>query len=555
MNSSVRILFRGVAAMVLLLAGGLLGPATALAHAVLIDSNPKAGQMLAAAPAEVSATFNESVGPIFFKILDRTGKEVGNAGEIKLEGTRLILPLGSQLPNGTYMLTFRVISADTHAVGATFGFSIGERMADASGMMQSTPQTTTRWTWAVALNRWLLYSAMLLAAGSALFVLLIRAPVVVGIKTLKLGGIAASLAAIAYVLSIAFGGAEMVLGGAGALWSPNTWSKGLASTLMPSAAIGVPAMLLLMWGFARSAESMRSTALAVGAAAAIASFLVTGHAATASPVWLMATAVGIHLFAIAFWMGALYPLYLSAGLNSARECGALMNQFSRWAVFAVGAVVVSGATISWTQLAGLQHIVGNDYGSALIRKLILFVMVLGIAAYNKLKLTPALEREDPTAAPRIRRTIRIEYGVYVLILGVAMTMTLTPPPRALAEQGAGNANGTPMAMGGIKTTLRSANGYSVDIELSPARAGENMLMATVKDANGKVLDKISDLELVASLESAGISEIRLKGKPLGNGMWHVMISEMIIPGQWTLGIEAFTSDFDKEEFATDVEIK
>jgi copper transport protein len=542
-------------ALALTLVVGVFAPTTALAHAELTDSLPEAGQMLQSSPSEVSATFNESVEPIFFRILDKTGKEVGNPGKIGIEGTRLRLPLGDKLPNGTYVLTFRVMSSDTHAVGSSFGFSVGEQLSNASKTMQSTAQVTTRWTWAVAVNRWLLYVAMLLAAGSALFVWLINASTVIVMKTLKLGGAAAIVAAVAYVLSIGLGGAEMELAGAGALWAPIAWSRGLASTFTLSAAIGVPAMLLLRWAFARSPGAIRSTGLVVGAGAVIASFLVTGHAATASPVLLMATAVGVHLLATAFWMGAFYPLYLSTSLSSAQESGAMMNQFSRLAVLAVSAVVVSGAVISWTQLAGLQHIFGSDYGTALLGKLALFFIVLAIAAYNKIVLTPALERSETTAVTRIRRTIRIEYAVYVLILGAAMTMTLTPPPRAMAAQAAGRVNAAATAIDGIKTTVKSVNGYSVDIELTPARAGDNMLMAIVKDPNGKVLDKMADLELVATLESAGISEIRLKGKPLGNGMWHVMISEMIIPGHWTLDVEAFPSDFEKEEFVTTVDIK
>ncbi|NDB17410.1 MAG: copper resistance protein CopC [Gammaproteobacteria bacterium] len=95
------------------------------AHAVLLDSSPKPGEMLMQSPSEVVANFNEGVGPIFFKVLDVKGQPVGDPGEIRLDGTKMILPLRATLPNGTYVLTYRVISADTHPVGATFGFSIG----------------------------------------------------------------------------------------------------------------------------------------------------------------------------------------------------------------------------------------------------------------------------------------------------------------------------------------------------------------------------------------------------------------------------------------------
>jgi copper transport protein len=103
-----------------------LMPQRAWAHAVLMDSSPKAQQQLDVAPKEVAVTFNESVGPIFFRIIDKTGAEVGKPGEIRLDGTRMLMALGDSLPNGTYVMTYRVISADTHPVGATIPFSIGE---------------------------------------------------------------------------------------------------------------------------------------------------------------------------------------------------------------------------------------------------------------------------------------------------------------------------------------------------------------------------------------------------------------------------------------------
>ncbi|NDB26046.1 MAG: copper resistance protein CopC [Gammaproteobacteria bacterium] len=57
------------------------------AHAVLLDSSPKPGEMLMQSPSEVVANFNEGVGPIFFKVLDVKGQPVGDPGEIRLDGT------------------------------------------------------------------------------------------------------------------------------------------------------------------------------------------------------------------------------------------------------------------------------------------------------------------------------------------------------------------------------------------------------------------------------------------------------------------------------------
>ena len=38
-------------------------------------------------------------------------------------------------------------------------------------------------------------------------------------------------------------------------------------------------------------------------------------------------------------------------------------------------------------------------------------------------------------------------------------------------------------------------------------------------------------------------------------MWHAMVQEMIIPGQWTLGLDVFVTDYDKVEMSGPVEIR
>ena len=524
---------------------------TAFAHAVLLGSTPKAGEMLADSPKELTLNFNEEVGPIFFKVLDKTGKEVGKPGEIRPDGNNLHLPLGEALANGTYVLTYRVISADTHPVGTTFGFSVGEPMADMSQMSQSAAESSTPWTYAVAANRWVLYATMLLAAGSALFTLLIPTPAGVGAATFSLGRTSAIIASVAYLLAIGIGGAEMLMGGATALLSVDAWSRGVGSTLTPSAIIGVPAMLVLIYAFGQGADKPKTGALTVGAVAAIGSFLVTGHAATAAPVWLMATVVAIHLFGASFWFGALYPLFKTAGTTDATQAGVVMTKFSVWAMFSVGLIILSGLAISFVQVESPSKLLGNAYGAGLVRKLVLVAIILGLAAYNKLVLTPALEKGDATASHRIRRTIRIEIVVYVLILGAAMSLTLTTPPRAIMAPGAG---GMAMMNEGFKATVQ-ANGYTVDLDITPAKAGENMIMATIKDKDGQVISTLADLEITGNLPAAGISDVFVKGQNTGNGMWHFMFKEMIIPGDWKLKVDAFINDFDKVSFETTVPIK
>jgi copper transport protein len=129
-----------------LLFGTVSWSSTAHAHAVLLGSSPEADQVLETSPAEVVLNFNENVGPIFIKVLDLSGSEVGSPTDWSVKGNDVFMPLGDTLENGTYILTYRVISADTHPVGSTLVFAVGEPIQDTSdvGPSQQTELFSTR---------------------------------------------------------------------------------------------------------------------------------------------------------------------------------------------------------------------------------------------------------------------------------------------------------------------------------------------------------------------------------------------------------------------------
>ncbi|NDF83062.1 MAG: hypothetical protein EB130_07885 [Actinobacteria bacterium] len=221
-------------------------------------------------------------------------------------------------------------------------------------------------------------------------------------------------------------------------------------------------------------------------------------------------------------------------------------------------VLISGTAISLKQLGSPAKLFDNDYGTVLLTKIILVLVIIGIAAYNKINLTPRLIANDVAGVSKIRRTITLELMLYVIVLAAASALTVTTPPRALVATGEAGAAEAKMAMmsgGLVKRTLENDAGYSAEIELSPAKVGENMLMVTVKDPAGVIVQDATALEVTVALESAGISEVRLKAEAVGNGMWHVMIGETLIPGDWALTIDGYLTDYDKTSFSTTVTLK
>jgi copper transport protein len=528
---------------------GFVAPEAA-AHAVLMKSDPAANQQLDTAPRELELTFNENVGPVFFKVLDRSGTEAGQPGELRIDGNSLFLPLGETLANGTYIVTYRVISADTHPVGGSFAFAIGEPVASGADAA-AAGGTASAWVLPTFLNRVILYAGMLLAAGSALLLLIMRWPATVEPGLRRQGRIAALVATVAFVVAMGFGGADIVAGGAGALFSGAAWSAALKSTLSVSAAIGIPGALLLAWAFGQRIE----WALWTGFALLIASFLVTGHAATAAPAWLAATGVGLHLVGGAFWFAALTPLIATAKGAATPEAARVMDEFSTRALWLVGLVLLSGLLIAWIQVRSPANLATTDYGQLLLVKLGLVVVILAMAAWNKTRLTPALARGDAGAAGRMARSIRIESILMLLAVAAAASLTLPTPPRALGEQAAMAAGGGAMAGdgAGFRETWTSGD-YSVEVEVTPARTGENMVMLRFKDAAGApVAMQRASIDL--SLPAAQIEGVTTVGEAMPPDMYHFMISELIIPGDWAFAVSAFVSDFDRLSFEGTVPVK
>ena len=536
-----------LAAAVLALGLGFAAPRAA-AHAVLMKANPAADQQLDVAPRELELAFNENVGPVFFKLLDRAGKEVGQPGEVRLDGNSLFLPLGETLGNGTYIVTYRVISADTHPVGGSFAFAIGEPVASGADAAASGGAASA-WVLPTYLNRVVLYASVLLAAGSALLLLIMTWPASVEPGLRRQGRIAALVAILAYGVSMAVGGADIVAGGPGALFSGAAWSAAMKSTLSLSAAIGIPGALLAAWAFSRRIE----WALWTGFALLVASFLVTGHAATAVPVWLAATNVGLHLVGGAFWFAAFAPLIATSKVSTGPEAGRVMDQFSSRAVWLVGLVLLSGLVISWIQVRSPANLPGTDYGQRLLVKLGLVAAILAIAFWNKSTLTPALRNAGDGAGARMARSIRIESVVMLLVVAAAASLTLPTPPRALGEQAAMAAGGAMPAGAGFKETWTSGD-YRVEVEVTPARTGENMVMLRFKDAAGAPVT-MQRASLDMALPAAQVEGITKDGEAMPPDMYHFMISELIIPGDWQFMVSAFVSDFDKVNFEGTVPVK
>jgi putative copper resistance protein D len=155
------------------------------------------------------------------------------------------------------------------------------------------------------------------------------------------------------------------------------------------------------------------------------SFTFVGHS-LGDPRWLLATLLAAHLLAVAFWVGALVPLHRVALHPSGAP---LLRRFGDVASLVVLALATAGLGFAWLMTGSLEALIASAYGSTLLLKLTAVSALMLLAARNKWQLVPALASGVPTAAPDLRRAIRLEAAVALLILMTTATLTsITTPP-------------------------------------------------------------------------------------------------------------------------------
>ncbi|MBX7197966.1 MAG: CopD family protein [Rhodospirillaceae bacterium] len=284
----------------------------------------------------------------------------------------------------------------------------------------------TGWALAAAINQWLLYGAALLATGSGLFGLWVRTPPPAQDLIRVVGRCAGVVAALCYLLAVGLIGASLLESGP---FTARAWEIGLSTTLKDSAGFGVPAMVILLLGFARPVARQR-VIVPAGAILCVLSFLVTGHPVVAAPRWVSAPAYALHILGAAFWLGALAPLVRCLKVLAPAEAWAVVAAFSMRAVYAVGAIVASGLVLAVMHVGSWDALLTTDYGLRLAVKVALAALVIALAVYNKIVLTPALAEGNVPASRHLRTSIAAEFVLLILIVGAAVVLSLAPPPAA-----------------------------------------------------------------------------------------------------------------------------
>jgi methionine-rich copper-binding protein CopC len=104
----------------------LLATGEATAHAMLDHAEPRVGNKVATVPREVTLWFTQKLEPAFsaITVTNSAGQRV-DTGKTRVSGSQMsvsLRPGGS----GTYHVTWRVLSVDSHTTDGSFSFQVGQ---------------------------------------------------------------------------------------------------------------------------------------------------------------------------------------------------------------------------------------------------------------------------------------------------------------------------------------------------------------------------------------------------------------------------------------------
>jgi copper transport protein len=549
--------------LLVVLAVALALPAAAWGHASLLATQPQASGVLSQPPTQVRLTYSERIEPQFavISVTDARGNQemVGAPARAPDDANSIFIRV-RHLPQGWYLVWWRVISADGHPVRGAFTFAVGpspgpppQFVIPSLGESAATPSLVG--------SRWALLLAVLASVGLLAFRAVVARPLQVG------GGNERALQSLTFAAAVALGlalvAAPVYLVLATAEFSLRPWTDlGAIVPLVRDSGFGrafsdlwgVLALLAVASAVAlaldrpgrarRSGEALLAIVGAGGCAAAALAFPgLAGHPATTSPVGLMLAVDWAHLLAAAIWIGGLLGLVvLAAATEAGSRVAALavvVPRFSRAAMASVALLLATGITASIVHLPTLASLWQTSYGQALIAKSTLLACALVLGAVNNLRSRPRLvaaaQRRDQAlgqgAAGLLRRLVLGESALLAAAVAAAAILTsLAPPSQALAKLGRTDAQVGPGAV--ARTFTR--DGVRIQVGILPNRAAIDNAFAVRLQRGGtpvrhaQVTAQLDMLDMSMQQQAYTLAEV-------APGVYRRSRPAFVMVGHWLLG--------------------
>jgi copper transport protein len=571
----------------------VLGTAVpAAAHAQLEWSNPEQSAVLLAPPTQVVLHFDEPVTIDFgsMRVIGPNGQRVDGGGTHNENGnpSTVAISLPSSLPDGTYVVAWRVVSADSHPVHGAFYFSVGTAKGASKANALAGALSSGSGSASVGVVFWFVrfaaFGGLLLLVGVAAAAVISRPP---RSASSRIWRILVGSWVVLFVCSLAGIAVQGVYAAALPLtdvFRPSLFGEvvktrfgevELLRLLLLVAAVPVLVVIrraVLERPPSGLAGSRRQLGLwsAFGLVVAIGLLLtpgLAGHAATGSTPLIGVLLDLVHLSAASLWLGGLVLLgaLLLPGAPTADDRSdvyVVARRVSACAVAAVVAVVATGVVQSIRQVGSFYALFHTVYGRTLLVKVALVVVLLALGLVSRRALLgdraiPLLgrwrrrpvEAEAMVGAPqpshasvpatgvgeprRLRQSVMAEITIGVAVLAVTALLVNAIPAKQAASA--------------PYTQSFNTLGVQVNAVVSPAKVGPgNQFHFYVLGPTGAPRG-IPELDATISLPAQHIGPVDIPLVVAAPGHFRANNVTIPIAGNWVLTLTVRTSPIDEQE--------
>jgi copper transport protein len=553
------------------------GATPALAHATVVGSDPAESSRLQTAPSKVTVTFSEDVtlSGGYLKVVDSKSNLVSE-GAAKIEGRNVTVPVKSGLPDGSYIVSYRITSADSHPIGGAYAFVVGDGPLIAATGTVVGGGTNGVITKIFDVARFVGFLGVVLLGGLVFVVLCwpagrtdprarrliwygwwgTTAGAVLG---LILQGPYAAGTGLIDVLNSSL--LKTTLG--------TTYGRMLCARLILLGVLAVLAVRILREQ-QRTAEKSRARdedLAAICGLGVLATYGGVGHAAAGNAPTLALLSDTSHLAAASVWIGGL--VILAACLLPRRRTAELaeaLPRFSRLALGCVAVLAVTGTYQAWREVWPIPALWSTGYGQLLLAKVTGFLLIVAVAYFSRqavqrryvrpvahalsvkedgsVATIPEPEAEavsgDRQLVRRLRASVGIELALGIVVLAVAAVLVSQAPARTTYVKP-------------VDKTVALASGGTAEVELTPAKVGQNTLTVTVFDKSGKQVDARA-VTATEALPSDQYGPLAVQMQKTGTGQYSSSSVALSKAGNWELVIRVQMSEFDRDVVQVDVKV-
>ena len=402
------------------------GAGQADAHARLRSASPADGARLDDAPREIRLTFSEAIeAPLSsVTVRDAAGNRFAVIHAVSVPGDRrtCAAPLRALKP-GSYVVEWRVVSADGHAMTGSYTFTIRgaeparppdvPRASAAPPAVEVPPPMRAARLEIVA--RWLFIIGVASLLGAA------------GASELRLGGNADMAAATAGWFAgitglLLMADAQRRTAGVG---FGELLRTSIGHALISRAAALAIAGAALLVARTPAARRVGMRLVALWSLTAIVFHTAAGHAAAAERFqWLAIALQWLHFTAAGVWFGGLAVLLAATRGEPSPSKTAAVARYSSLAGIAIAVVAFTGIGRAVQELSSWDQLVSTGYGQTVLAKIALLAAIAALGALNRWRSVPAAS----TTLRPLRRFASVELALMIVVLAAAAILATLPPP-------------------------------------------------------------------------------------------------------------------------------